>query len=152
MLPLRPPHRTPTADGAPGARRPRRWATAGLSLVAAVAPVTLPACSSVGSPRPDEAALTTTTTAAQFTIIDVRSPAEFATGHLDGAINIDLASADFDARIAALDPDAAYGVYCRTGVRAAEAAAALRSAGFTDVQDLGAMASAATTTGHDIVS
>jgi len=33
-------------------------------------------------------------------IIDVRTPAEFAEGHLDGAINLDVQSAEFDALIA----------------------------------------------------
>ena len=31
-------------------------------------------------------------------IIDVRTPAEFANGHLDGAVNIDVQSADFAAK------------------------------------------------------
>ena len=44
-------------------------------------------------------------------LLDVRTPGEFASGHLDGALSIDVQAADFDARVAELDPDAAYVVY-----------------------------------------
>ena len=36
-------------------------------------------------------------------VIDVRTPGEFAGGHLEGALNIDVQSADFDTQIAQLD-------------------------------------------------
>lgn len=49
-------------------------------------------------------------------MIDVRTPAEFASGHLEGAINIDVQSPDFDQQVAQLDPSATYLVYCRGGL------------------------------------
>ena len=70
------------------------------------------------------------------TVIDVRTPAEFASGHLQGAVNIDIESADFATRIAALDEDGTYAVYCRSGRRSSIAADALLGAGFAHVQDL----------------
>ena len=63
--------------------------------------------------------------------VDVRTPAEYATGHLQGAKNIDLSAKDFDQQIAALDPDADYVVYCASGRRAAEAIKAMQDAGYT---------------------
>ncbi len=39
-------------------------------------------------------------------IIDVRAPEEFAEGHLDGAINLDVQGGAFEAGLAELDPSA----------------------------------------------
>nr|NLI49767.1 rhodanese-like domain-containing protein [Propionibacterium sp.] len=64
-------------------------------------------------------------------VLDVRTPAEFATGHLQGARNIDLQGPDFDAQIAALPKDATYAVYCRSGNRSATALSKMNAAGIT---------------------
>ena len=45
-------------------------------------------------------------------ILDVRTPAEFASGHLPGAVNLDVQGADFGGGLAKLDPSASYAVYC----------------------------------------
>ena len=37
-------------------------------------------------------------------IIDVRSPEEFAQGHIEGAVNYNVQGPDFGAQISALDP------------------------------------------------
>jgi len=73
-------------------------------------------------------------------VIDVRTPAEYAAGHIAGAQNIDVEATDFGARIATLDKKAAYLVYCRSGRRSALAADQMATAGFTDIVDGGAMA------------
>ena len=73
-------------------------------------------------------------------VIDVRTPAEYAAGHIAGAQNIDVEAADFGAKIASLDKKAAYFVYCRSGRRSAIAADQMAAAGFTDIVDAGAMA------------
>ena len=70
-------------------------------------------------------------------VIDVRTPAEFAAGHVAGAQNIDVEAGDFATRIASLDKDASYLLYCRTGRRSAIAAAEMAKAGFTDIVDAG---------------
>ncbi len=77
-------------------------------------------------------------TAAQpgVTVVDVRTPAEFAAGHVAGAINIDVESADFATRIADLDTAGTYAVYCRSGRRSAIAADQLADAGFANVYNL----------------
>lgn len=71
------------------------------------------------------------------TIIDVRTPAETAGGMLDGALNIDIGATDFRDRIASLDRDGSYLLYCRTGNRSAQAASIMSELGFTDVIDGG---------------
>jgi rhodanese-related sulfurtransferase len=69
-------------------------------------------------------------------LIDVRTPAEYATGYIASARNIDVNAADFAQRIAALDKAGRYALYCRTGHRSATAAAQMAAAGFTNVVDL----------------
>lgn len=74
------------------------------------------------------------------TVIDVRTPAEFAQGHIAGAVNIDVEASDFAGQIKALDPKAPYLVYCRSGRRSAMAADQMAAAGFTDIVDGGGLA------------
>ena len=71
-------------------------------------------------------------------LLDVRTPAEYAGGHLDGAVNIPLQQlAD---RLTELRPtDRPLVVYCRSGARSRQATELLREAGFGAVHDLGAM-------------
>lgn len=64
-------------------------------------------------------------------VIDVRTPAEFAAGHLEGAQNIDVESATFATEIDALDKSANYFVYCHSGRRAGMAVDYMSSHGFT---------------------
>ncbi|HHW83309.1 MAG TPA: rhodanese-like domain-containing protein [Actinomycetales bacterium] len=51
------------------------------------------------------------------TVIDVRTPEEFAAGHLPGAININVESPAFASEIAALDKEGTYALYCRSANR-----------------------------------
>lgn len=71
-----------------------------------------------------------------ITVVDVRTPAEFAAGHLPGAINIDLQGATFADDIAELPKDEAYFVYCQSGNRSGTATDHMADAGFTTVYDL----------------
>lgn len=70
-------------------------------------------------------------------LLDVRTPTEFAAGHLPGAVNIPLQ--DLGVRMSELDPDRKLVVYCRSGGRSAGATSALKGAGFQQIVDLGAM-------------
>jgi rhodanese-related sulfurtransferase len=54
-------------------------------------------------------------------MIDVRTPEEFAEGHIKGAINIDFESESFASEIKKLDPELTYFVYCRSGNRSGKA-------------------------------
>ena len=84
-------------------------------------------------------------------IIDVRTPEEFAAGHLEGATLIDIKDASFDAKIAELDPSGSYIIYCRSGNRSAQAVERLKAAGFTNLTDLGSLENASEETGIAIV-
>lgn len=66
-------------------------------------------------------------------IIDVRSSGEFDSGHLVGALNIDVESGSFEAEVANLDKNATYAVYCRSGRRSTIAAGKMADAGFTNI-------------------
>lgn len=65
------------------------------------------------------------------TVIDVRTPEEFAVAQVDGAQLVDVQDPGFDAEIEALDPSITYVVYCRSGNRSAAAAERMRDAGLT---------------------
>ena len=69
-------------------------------------------------------------------VVDVRTPAEFASGHLPQAKNIDIEAADFATRIAALDKNATYAVYCHSGNRSGAALEQMAGVGFTHLYDL----------------
>lgn len=85
-------------------------------------------------------------------IIDVRTPEEWAEGHLEGAVRIGLADADFAAQLEALDKSADYYIYCRSGNRAGQAIDFMKSAGFTGkLTNGGSVANAAAATGLKVV-
>jgi phage shock protein E len=83
-------------------------------------------------------------------LIDVRTPAEFAEGHLDGAINVPVELPTFTAQVALLDPSMDYLVYCRTGRRAEIAIDYMETLGFSAV-NLGSVDAASSATGIRVV-
>lgn len=85
-------------------------------------------------------------------VIDVRTPAEFAEGHLPGAVNIDVNAPDFAARVASLDKNAPYAVYCRTGNRSASALQVMQGQGFTGAYHLGGGIGAWQSAGGQVVT
>ena len=72
-------------------------------------------------------------------VLDVRTPAEFAQGHVAGARNIDINDSAFRDQLSRLDRQAPYVVYCRTGNRSAAAVATMQDLGFVDVADAGGL-------------
>ena len=54
-------------------------------------------------------------------ILDIRTPKEFKAGHLKGAKNLNYYTADFDAKIDALDRTKTYLVHCASGGRSGKA-------------------------------
>lgn len=84
-------------------------------------------------------------------IIDVRTPEEFAAGHLDGAVLIDIKDASFDSKISELDTEVEYVIYCRSGNRSAQAVERMRALGFVNLTDLGSLENAAEVTGIGVV-
>ena len=70
-------------------------------------------------------------------LVDVRTPGEFAQGHIDGAINIDFNGRDFEKQIQELDKKKDVYIYCRSGARSGRAGQIMESLGFEKVYDLG---------------
>lgn len=75
-------------------------------------------------------------------VIDVRTPQEFSQGHVPGAVNIDIQSPEFEAKIKKLDTAKVYKVYCRSGNRSGKALQKMKSLGFKDVENLGSLSQA----------
>jgi len=69
-------------------------------------------------------------------IIDVRTPNEYASGHLENAILINVNDRSFMEKIAKLDKNRKYFVYCKSGIRSSKAVNYMRSIGFTKVCNL----------------
>jgi phage shock protein E len=74
--------------------------------------------------------------------IDVRSVGEYASGHVEGAVNIPYE--EIAARIAEVtgNKDDVIYVYCRSGRRSGIAKSVLEEAGFTNVVNLGGLSDA----------
>lgn len=121
----------------------RRSLVRSLGIAAAALTLALGASGCAGSP-------TSIDLGADTVVVDVRTPGEYAAGHLDGAVNIDFQSASFADDVADLDTDAEYVVYCQSGHRSAQAVAVMENAGLA-VQDAGGIDDAAKATGLRVV-
>jgi rhodanese-related sulfurtransferase len=69
-------------------------------------------------------------------LLDVRTPSEFAAGHMDEAINIDFESPTFTTEVGLLDKTKPYFVYCRSGNRSGQAIAIMQKEGFKNIFEL----------------
>lgn len=69
-------------------------------------------------------------------IIDVRTPEEFADGHIKNAININWRGDTFVKQVSEIDPTKPVFVYCLSGGRSAAAAEKMRESGFNQVYEL----------------
>jgi rhodanese-related sulfurtransferase len=85
-------------------------------------------------------------------LLDVRTPAEFASGHIAGAVNLDIQSATFAQGASALDPTRSYAIYCHSGNRSKAAMTAMGQAGFTHLFDLAGGISAWQSAGGQVVT
>ena len=73
---------------------------------------------------------------ADLIILDIRTPEEFAAGHIAGAINIDYYADDFEQRLGELAQDVPYVMYCNSGNRSSNALPVMDSIGFSEVYEL----------------
>ena len=128
-----------------GGHMPRRFLM--LAVLALVAVFAIAACDSDDSSSDAPGAYTVSADeavemieAGDRTVIDVRTPAEYAEAHVVGAQLVDVNGADFADQIAELDPDEPYLVYCRSGNRSADAAAQMEDIGIKDIADAGGLA------------
>ncbi|MDX2282943.1 MAG: rhodanese-like domain-containing protein [Bacteroidia bacterium] len=64
-------------------------------------------------------------------LLDVRTPAEFKSGAISGAKNLDVTSAGFAEKAAKLDKSKTYFLYCRSGARSGQACSFLSQQGYT---------------------
>ena len=72
----------------------------------------------------------------KLALIDVREPVEWDINHIDGAELIPKSSISSGEGLAKLPHDRKAVLYCKTGVRSAEALAAVKKAGFADAVHL----------------
>lgn len=128
-----------------------RLLSLGIVLTAATASGALAQTQPVAKPSP------TTTPAAPLTVpiaplpevrqalqqpgavlLDVRTPEEYAAGHLPGALNLNYRAPDVAEQLARLDPASTYVLYCASGNRSSKTAALLQERGFRHVVNAGA--------------
>ena len=164
----------PTTDGSilprRGSGRARLPLFGGVALVTVLAVMPLAACGgddgteatpvtsaaaagvrpAFGLVTPEQAA--TLAADEDVTVIDVRTPEEFAEGHLDGAVLVDFGSPGFANEVAQLDPSLPYLVYCRSGNRSGQAVAAMQQVGFEQLWDMDGGVIAWTSAGLPLVS
>lgn len=70
------------------------------------------------------------------TIIDVRTPEEYATGHIPGAVNINVQSDTFAQAIQQYSKKKPIYIYCQSGRRSAKASEQMKAMGFKNITDL----------------
>ncbi len=76
------------------------------------------------------------TESSNIRVLDVRTPEEFAEGHIEGAVNVDFKAADFAGNVAKLDKSKSYVVHCRSGNRSGKSLAVLEDKGFGTIYHL----------------
>jgi len=87
----------------------------------------------------------------EFMILDVRTPEEFAEGHIAGAININFALKDFRDRLIELKRDNVYLIYCRSGNRSSQAIEVMKDLRFDRIYHLSDGISGWTAAGMGVV-
>ncbi len=71
-----------------------------------------------------------------FVIIDVRTPGEFAEGHIENAINLDYYSETFRDELDKRDKNKTYIIYCRSGGRSGNALTIMDGLNFGEVYNV----------------
>jgi len=69
-------------------------------------------------------------------LVDVRTAEEYQSGHIEGAVNIDVQQEDFKSKAGKLDKNKPVLVYCRSGKRSSNAGSILESMGFKRIVNL----------------
>ena len=122
-----------------------------ISLIMIAGLVVLPSCSKADAAKPVQSAASHEIMATKIThknavqssewiksnadtiVLDIRTPKEFNSGHIDGAININFYDADFATQISTLDPSKQYVVHCRSGGRSGKSLTTFKSLGFSHI-------------------
>ena len=72
----------------------------------------------------------------KWIVLDVRSAEEFNSGHIKGAVNIDIRQPDAFSKIDKLNKDAKYIVHCRTNHRSGMAVDHMLQSGFKNIYQM----------------
>jgi hypothetical protein len=72
----------------------------------------------------------------QVTVLDLRTPEEYADGHLKDAVNVNFNGGNFEAQIAKLDPAKPYLVHCAAGGRSGKSMELFKNLKFTKIYHL----------------
>lgn len=123
-----------------------------IGALIAVSVLALTACGSSNYTTQNAADFASTISDPNVVVLDVRTPAEYASGHIPNAINIDVESGMFEDGIASLDKSKTYAVYCHSGRRSANAAKIMAKAGFTTIYNLDGGVTAWASVGQQLVT
>lgn len=69
-------------------------------------------------------------------VLDVRTPQEYDSGHIEGAVNIDFKNSNFAAKLSELGRNTEYVIHCRSGGRSTKSLDAIEELGFTNITHL----------------
>lgn len=88
------------------------------------------------TPQEAQALLQANASDPNFVLLDIRTPAEFAQGHLEKAINIDFYANNFAQQLGQLDKGKKYLMYCRSGNRSGKALSLMQQLQFSQVYNM----------------
>ncbi len=71
-----------------------------------------------------------------FVILDVRTPEEFSSGHIENSINLDFFSETFRENLDELDKNKTYLIYCKSGGRSGSALNIMTELNFMEVYNM----------------
>ncbi len=71
-----------------------------------------------------------------FIVLDLRTPKEFTTGYLEGAVNMDFRSENFTEELEKGDKEKKYLIYCGSGVRSAKTLAIMEELEYLEVYNI----------------
>jgi len=72
-----------------------------------------------------------------FVILDVRTPKEYNSGHIENSVNIDYEAANFKEEVSKLDKNKTYALYCRSGRRSVASSDIMAELGFEHINQFG---------------
>ena len=72
----------------------------------------------------------------KIVVLDVRTPEEFAVGHIAGATNLDFHNPDFEKKLSELDKSKSYLVHCAAGGRSAKTRDLMKKQQFQSIYHL----------------
>lgn len=116
----------------------RKVCTVMTLLVAVASVASLSSCNASDSTHTNADVAVETTIDPSTVFVDVRTPEEFASGHVDGALNIPVSDIN-TIHEHVVDKDTPVVLYCRSGNRAGRALKAMQNMGYTDVVNAGGL-------------